>query len=405
MSSFRLSPLVLLSAVSDGYLAYDVRTGQLHRFNPIAALVVELCIAGRSLAQIERDLRSSLPECDWTSFASWIDTAVEAGWLESGSSADGVAAPTAQALTKLASELREGDRVAAAYVCQQHAAQLTPDDPDVWYELGELAHIMDLRDEARAAYERCDALRPGNAEVEHLLVALRDGPVPPRASDRYLRSLYSRFSSFYDDSMVGELEYRAPALLGSAVASVLGARANLDVLDLGCGTGLAAAQLRARARRLVGVDLSDSMIEVARRRGSYDALHVAEVTAFLAHDDHDAFHLITACDTLIYFGDLRQVIVPASRWLRPGGLIAFTVERSDLAPFQLTDSGRFAHHVNHVREVADESALTVVSVDEAVLRYEYGDAVDGLVAVLKAPDEVSATSLSASQSAAADCLL
>ena len=274
---------------------------------------------------------------------------------------------------------------------QQHAAQLAPDDPDVWYELGELAHIMDRREETRAAYERYDELHPGDAEVEHLLVALRDGPPPSRASDRYLRSLYARFSSFYDESMVDDLEYCAPGLLERAVASALGTRANLDVLDLGCGTGLAAAQFRERARRLVGVDLSDSMVDVARTRGSYDALHVEEVTAFLASDDRDAFHLITACDTLIYFGDLRQVIVPAARWLRPGGLIGFTVERSDHPPFQLTDSGRFAHHVDHIRAVAGESALTVVSLDETVLRYEYGVAVDGLVAVLQAPDEAAAT--------------
>ena len=402
MKNLRLSPSLLLSAVSDGYLAYDVRTGQLHRFNPIAALVAELCISGRSLAQIEQDLRSSMPGCDWKSFASWIDTAVETGWLESGPSPDSVAAPTAEALTKLASELRRGDRVAAAYVCQQHAAQLAPDDPAVWYELGELAHIIDCRDEARAAYERYDELKPGDAEVEHLLVALRDGPAPSRASDRYLRSLYSRFSSFYDESMVDDLEYCAPGLLGGAVASALCARADLDVLDLGCGTGLAAAHLRARARRLVGVDLSDSMVEVARTRRSYDALHVAEVTAFLDRGNRDAFHLITACDTLIYFGDLRQVLVPAARWLRPGGLIAFTVERSDHAPFLLTDSGRFAHHADHVREVAGESALTVVSVDDAVLRYEYGTAVDGLVAVLKAPDSAPATLPSASRSVRAD---
>jgi predicted TPR repeat methyltransferase len=127
------------------------------------------------------------------------------------------------------------------------------------------------------------------------------------------------------------------------------------------------------------------MIDAARWRGSYDALHVAEVTDFLAHDGRDAFHLITACDTLIYFGDLRQVIVPAVRWLRPGGLIAFTVERSDRPPFQLTDSGRFAHHVDHIREVADESALALVSTEDAVLRYEYGRAVPGLVAVLRHP--------------------
>jgi predicted TPR repeat methyltransferase len=403
MGIIRLSSSLLLSAVGDGYLAYDVRAGQLHRFNPIAALVSELCIGGRNLAQIEQDLRSSIPDCDWTSCASWVDAAIEVGWFESEPFAASTAAPTAEALTKLASELREADRVAAAYVCQQHAARLAPDEPDVWREFGELAHIMDRREDAREAYERYDQLRPGDAEVAHLLVALRDAPAPARVSDDYLRSLYARFSSFYDENMVDDLEYRAPGFLARAVESIIGARTDLDVLDLGCGTGLAAAQFRPRARRLVGVDLSDSMVEIARSRASYDALHVAEVTAFLAQTRHDAFHLITACDTLIYFGDLRQVVGPAARWLRPGGLIAFTVERSDSPPFQLTDSGRFAHHADHIKEVAAELALTIVSLNDVILRYEYGKAVSGFVAVLEAAADESAMLPAAIQSALADC--
>jgi outer membrane protein TolC len=70
---------------------------------------------------------------------------------------------------------------------------------------------------------------------------------------------------------------------------------------------------------------------------------------------------------------------------------------------QLTDSGRFVHHVDHIREVARESTLTVVSVDNAVLRYEYGEAVHGFVAVFKTPDSARAISPSATQFGAADC--
>jgi hypothetical protein len=55
---------------------------------------------------------------------------------------------------------------------------------------------MDRREDAREAYERYDQLRPGDAEVAHLLVALRDIPAPARVSNDYLRSLYARFSSF-----------------------------------------------------------------------------------------------------------------------------------------------------------------------------------------------------------------
>jgi predicted TPR repeat methyltransferase len=64
-----------------------------------------------------------------------------------------------------------------------------------------------------------------------------------------------------------------------------------------------------------------------------------------------------------------------------GGLLAFTVERGDAEPWALADSGRFAHHRNHLIEVAAAAALSVVSIEDAVLRFEYGNPVPGLVAV------------------------
>src|SRR5207248_9625469 len=106
-----------------------------------------------------------------------------------------------------------------------------------------------------------------------------------------------------------------------------------------------------------------------------DALDVAEITAWLARADRPRFELVAACDTLIYFGDLRQVIGPAARHLASPGWIAFTVERSAAYPFRLTDSGRYAHHPGHVREVAEEASLTVRQLDTVSLRYEYGEPV------------------------------
>jgi predicted TPR repeat methyltransferase len=62
-------------------------------------------------------------------------------------------------------------------------------------------------------------------------------------------------------------------------------------------------------------------------------------------------------------------------------VMAFTVERGDVYPFRLTDSGRFAHHRDHVIDVAEAAGLSAVHVTDAVLRYEYGNPVSGLVAV------------------------
>jgi Flp pilus assembly protein TadD len=50
--------------------------------------------------------------------------------------------------------LRDRDRILAAFICQQRVTELAPDDPHTWHDLGELAHILGRRADARIAYER-----------------------------------------------------------------------------------------------------------------------------------------------------------------------------------------------------------------------------------------------------------
>jgi predicted TPR repeat methyltransferase len=126
------------------------------------------------------------------------------------------------------------------------------------------------------------------------------------------------------------------------------------------------------------------MVELARARNLYDRLEVAEITAWLGRSQQQ-FDLIVACDCFIYFGDLGQVAVPAAKVLRPGGVFAFTVEKGERHPFTLTDSGRYQHHSDHIREVARAAGLVLEQLEEAFLRMEYGKEVTGLFAVLRKP--------------------
>nr|MCU0980853.1 methyltransferase domain-containing protein [Pirellulaceae bacterium] len=146
---------------------------------------------------------------------------------------------------------------------------------------------------------------------QHILVALRDEPAPPRVPEACIRQLYERFSAFYESNMCDELGYQAPQQLREVIQQVIGSKRGLSVLDLGCGTGLAGVSLRPLAAHLIGVDLSGEMLAQARSRHIYDELHVGELTEWLSRG-RQKFDLIVACDTFIYFGDLRQVIGPAA---------------------------------------------------------------------------------------------
>lgn len=382
----RLSPTVVLAPFDEGYLAFETAGERLHHLNATASLIVDLCDGARDRSELTALLRPLIGEAATDAVESWITEALGDGLLVESETATALEVPSGETLAARVESLRDQGRILPAFVCQTRITELTPADASAWSQLGELAHILGRRDGARAAYERYLELRPDDAEVGHILQALRDGPAPARASDDCVTQLYARFAAFYESSMLDDLGYEAPDRLNAALAGVLNGRRDLDILDLGCGTGLAGRRLRARARRLIGIDLSTAMLEHARRRRIYDDLHAAEITAWLNQNDPDeSFDLIVACDALIYFGDLGQVIAPAARRLAPGGLIAFTVERHD-GPFafRLTDSGRYAHHYDHLTATAAANNLTVAHLEEATLRVEYGEPVIGLVAVFRA---------------------
>ena len=79
----------------------------------------------------------------------------------------------------------------------------------------------------------------------------------------------------------------------------------LDILDLGCGTGGAGAWLKDYARSLVGVDLSDNMVELARKKMLYQELHVQPLNAYL-QTCTKTFDLVVAADVFSYVGQLEE---------------------------------------------------------------------------------------------------
>jgi predicted TPR repeat methyltransferase len=376
------SRFVAMAPAEDGYLAYDTNSGKLHRLNPAAALIMELCDGTRNAAEICEQLAPILGSSGADACLQWLDTAKLQGLVEPAPSDVSAATGSPESFASLASDLREDGNVLAAFVCQHYATFLAPEDGEQWCALGDLAHIVGRRNDAREAYERYLALLPGDAEVEQILKSLRDEAPPPRAPDLCIKQLYSRFSEFYEDNMCGDLEYQGPERLVEAIEAEFPALRDLDVLDLGCGTGLAGKVLRPRARRLIGIDLSPEMVARAQATGFYDHLEVAEVTDWLSRCT-ETFSLIVAIDTMIYFGDLRQVLIPAYRHLHPDGWLVFTVERGEKPPFCLTDSGRYAHTATHITEAAQDAGFCVSRVSEGFLRYEYGEPVTALIAVLR----------------------
>jgi len=153
------------------------------------------------------------------------------------------------------------------------------------------------------------------------------------------------------------------------------------VLDAGCGTGLCGPLIAPYARRLVGVDLSERMIDQARARNVYDELVKCELTEYL-RDCTAGFDVIVSADTLVYFGPLEEVVAAAGNALRAQGRLVLTVEELGGAgrdtEYSISPNGRYRHARPYVERVLAEAGLQS-EVHPAELRLEAGEPVPGLV--------------------------
>ena len=99
------------------------------------------------------------------------------------------------------------------------------------------------------------------------------------------------------------------------------------VLDLGCGVGYFAREARARgAREVVGVDISERMLDEARSRTSDPGITYvrAELDRFAPREA--TFDLVVSSLALHYIADYRGLVQRVAACLVPGGRFAFSVE-------------------------------------------------------------------------------
>jgi predicted TPR repeat methyltransferase len=234
--------------------------------------------------------------------------------------------------------------------------------------------MADRRGAAILVAEDWAATCPGSVEAIHMRDAALSRAVA-RQPAALISQAFDAIADDFDDRLVRRLAYRGPEQLSALMAAHLVAEPVLDVLDLGCGTGLCAPFLRPYARRLRGVDLSAGMLAKARALGLYDHLEVADLLAALG-EDPGGWDLLIAGDTFPYLGELAGAFDGAARALRPGGWFAFSTEACDSDGYVLKGHGRFAHGPAYIARLAAGRFETVARTS-ATLRREAASPVGG----------------------------
>jgi SAM-dependent methyltransferase len=170
------------------------------------------------------------------------------------------------------------------------------------------------------------------------------------------------------------------------------------VLDIGCGVGAFLCLVADRGARPFGLDASEALLEVARRRVADAALRLGDMES-LPYED-DTFDLVTGFNSFFFANDIVVALREAGRVAKPGAPVVIQVwgphERNDLEamkeivrpfmPPRPVDSPPEPDYAKPgvLEEIATQAGLEPGSAFDTTWAYEYPDE-DTLRRALVAP--------------------
>lgn len=212
--------------------------------------------------------------------------------------------------------------------------------------------------------------------------------------EEYIKNLFDNYAVQYDEHLCKQLQYQIPAkveeLLKNYLPTHLNPRDHWKSLDLGCGTGLMGPVLKPYSLELLGVDLSQKMLDNAQRKGHYDQLICDDITHYL-NNSHDQFDCITAIEVFEYFGDLKVLFGQITQHLKPNGIFIFSIELMNVLTnnnyqdktFILQETARFAHHSDYIQYFIQAHHFSIIHQIPMVGRLQDNKPLDSCLYFLK----------------------
>ena len=292
------------------------------------------------------------------------------------------------AYNNLAHVLKKQDKLAEAFACLEHALTLDPEHEGVQLNLCATLYELSLTDRAAAASEsaRLLATHGHRPLIRRGLSGLVSTGVDERHDSDYARAVFDHFSNTFDKTLT-ELGY-SPAALAQALEIDLQQGPVLDILDAGCGTGMCGALFKPVARSLVGVDVSQRMLDKARALSIYDRLENGDAADFMV-GSADAFDLVVLADVLAYVGNLTRLLRAAHQALRRNGRVAVSAENLDREGqadgYRLWPSGRYKHSRRYLEDAFRDAGFVIGKMIESELRREAGNMIEAWIVVAEKP--------------------
>lgn len=266
----------------------------------------------------------------------------------------------------------------------KRALEINPNNIEALMFCGDALRKQDKLEAATAAYKDVLEIDPENAQAKFHLATVDDDTTLDKPENDYIRRLFDDYSETFDED-IAKVNYDVPKKLAEVARQYIAPADNgqLNIIDIGCGTGLSGVEFKEFAHYLKGIDISAGMIKAAMKRGIYNDLEENEILAALVKHQDDT-DVIVSADVFVYMGDLESVFLAVTSALKENGLFLFSVESHEGdEDFKLPVTARFTHSRKYIQELAKRRGLELLECNDTEIRTESGSSVTGLLVALK----------------------
>jgi 2-polyprenyl-6-hydroxyphenyl methylase / 3-demethylubiquinone-9 3-methyltransferase len=167
-------------------------------------------------------------------------------------------------------------------------------------------------------------------------MTLRMAPASANADPAELAKFAALAHRWWDpeSELFGPLHRINPLRLGW-IERIAGGLSGKDVIDVGCGGGILSEAMAARGARVLGIDLGEKSLGVAKLHklesgSTVDYRLIAAET--LARESPAAFDVVTCMEMLEHVPDPASTVAACAALARPGGSVVFsTINRNPKA--------------------------------------------------------------------------
>lgn len=276
----------------------------------------------------------------------------------------------------------------------KEAISLDPDHPEAYFNLGKIFIEQKRTDEARKMLKEAlnKDIKNRMEKPEEFILAVKyhlsslDNPNKLNEDQKaFVADLFDGYADKFDNHLLNKLNYQTPNVIGELLLKHK-IRNSKKTLDMGCGTGLCGKFLKEISDFLAGIDLSQKMIDKAKKLHCYDELIVGEVTEYLNTTEH-TFDIAVAADVFVYIASLSEIFKASHNRLNTSGYFIFSTERlpdnySD--DYVLFDTGRYKHSTEYIESLASTFEFQIVDKVICNIRKEDNKNVEGCLYVLQA---------------------